>query len=152
MSTVCEQQPSRELINKDGGRARNSPLLTAAALITLVLLDLTRAMFWIYFCPVSWSDTDQRWQNRTLLLMLLCCINVIYIGNTSGCEGYGWRGWLREEEKQHDTSVWHQFRIYFQEALVTSKPGPYVRCISYLQTVLYKKSDNVASVCLSPTC
>lgn len=36
MSTICgSQQPSTVLINKEGGRMRSSPLLTAAALNTL---------------------------------------------------------------------------------------------------------------------
>ena len=44
MSTVyVSQQPSRKLINKDGERMRNSPLLTAAALI-VVLRDVMRGM------------------------------------------------------------------------------------------------------------
>lgn len=45
MSTVSvSQQPSRELINKEGGWMKNSALLTAAALIALVLLDVMMGM------------------------------------------------------------------------------------------------------------
>lgn len=76
MSTVCvSQQPSRELINKEGGRMRNSPQLTATALLTPVQLHVMRVLLWI--CFSRWliaisllNETEQKWQNRTQLLML----------------------------------------------------------------------------------
>lgn len=52
MKFLCCFFSACELINKEGGRMRSSPLLTAAALITVVLLDAMRVSYvMIIFLP-----------------------------------------------------------------------------------------------------
>lgn len=129
----------RELINKEEGRMRNSPLLTA--------LPRLCSMWWraCYECIHSvrilqfaeWDKTV--WQNRTLLLACCNVISLLAQGETvlQADNVMGGRGWLREERR----AAWHiNIRIHFQDAAILLDDWALVWdvCSVYVSTAYFK--------------
>lgn len=133
----------RELINKEEGRMRNSPLLTA--------LPQLCSMWWraCYECIHSvrilqfaeWDKTV--WQNRTLLLACCNVISLLAQGETvlQADNVMGGRGWLREE---HDTSILG-FISKMRPFFLTTEPS----CETYAQ-FMYRQ-HTLSDACIYPS-
>lgn len=129
----------QERANKEEGRMRNSPLLTAlprlCSMWWRVCYECIRCVHILQFA--EWDTLV--WENRTLLLV---CCNVIYLlaqGETvlQADNDMGGRGWLREERR----AAWHiNIRIHFQEAPILLDDWALVWdvCSVYVLTAYFK--------------
>lgn len=114
-NNVNSARQPRELLNKDGGKMRNSPLLSA-------LPWLLSRMLWIFSSPVGWLRSVCWMTENSTLALMFCLLSY----NLFACRGRehtpAWwcYGWERVTQGRANTA-WHisMRSVYFQE---TSKP------------------------------